>query len=110
MTQDQKVIDWKLASQLANGNMKLAKELFNLLKTTLPEHIENLQKAQNENDSTALQKEAHKLHGAACYTGTPRLKEAAKTLELALQNKQTNEINDLYEILLKEIDAVLKAM
>jgi len=49
--------------------------------------------------------EVHKLHGGTCYCGTPKLKDAAKQLEIAI--KSNDKATDrLYKKLCKEIKAV----
>ena len=103
------IIDWKLAKKLANGQMEIAKELFDLLLETLPEHREKLDHAFQKNDLYGLQQEAHKLHGATCYCGTPRLKEAAKELETAAKNNQNGHVIKTYNNLCAEISLIFTA-
>ena len=57
----------------------------------------------------ALHAEAHKLHSATCYCGTPRLKNAAKDLEDISKSNDNSKIKESYQKLLDEITAVLQA-
>lgn len=98
----EKIIDWALADELACGDHAFAIEMIRALKGCIPEFQSDLKKAFENNANEDLKKVAHKLHGAACYTGTPRLKSAAKRLEL-----EEKEIQAAYDDLLKELDAVL---
>lgn len=104
-----KVIDWELALQQANGNQNLAAEMMKMLIESLPNHQAALEAAYQQKDLTALHDEVHKLYGALCYTGTPQLKKAAKELENSFQGKHKNSIDKLYQQLIVEIDAVKTA-
>jgi two-component system sensor histidine kinase BarA len=102
------IIDWDLAIERAGGKKELAKELFELLVKTLPQHQNELKVAFEDNDFDALHTAAHKLHSATCYCGTPRLKQAAKNLEELAKTTKTTEIKESYDKLCNEIIAVLK--
>lgn len=58
----------------------------------------------------ALEFQVHRFHGGTYYCGVPRLKVAAEQLELTLKAKdrKANNINILYEVLLKEMKALAK--
>ena len=58
-------------------------------------------------DSQQLLQQIHKLHGACCYTGVPRLKDLAELIETQL--KQGKSLADLEPELL-ELDDVLQAL
>lgn len=77
------LIDSQLGTELAGGNEDMHKELLTMLKDSLAEHESEVREAFDQQNFDALSKAAHKLHGACCYTGTPRLKIASKNLELA---------------------------
>jgi two-component system sensor histidine kinase BarA len=98
----EKIIDWMLADQLANGDHEFAVEMIDSLIECIPEFQQNLKKAFERHDDDALKKVAHKLHGAACYTGTPRLKLAAKRLEL-----EEGNIKAAYDDLIKVLEEIL---
>lgn len=108
MTTEKDIVNWNLAIERAGGKKELAKNLFELLIKTLPEHREKLKIAFQSKDFDALHAEAHKLHSATCYCGTPRLKIAAKKLEDLSKTTKTDEIKKAHDKLCDEIAAVLK--
>jgi two-component system sensor histidine kinase BarA len=100
-------IDMNLGKKLAGDKEDLALELIEMLLKDLPENkqqIIQLYAKQSFDDLTDL---IHKLHGAACYCGVPRLRSAAKNFEYAIKNKQVEQYDLLYQIILIEIDAVI---
>jgi two-component system, NarL family, sensor histidine kinase BarA len=107
-----KTIDWELGIRLANGNEELARELLTILKEELVTHKAKLIEHYTMQDWPELQKEVHKLHGATCYTGTPKLKDAACNLERKLKDFKAadkydiDSIKRLHKCLIEEIDAV----
>lgn len=109
MANEKDVVNCSLAIERAGGKKELAKNLFELLIKTLPEHREKLNTAFKSKDFDALHAEAHKLHSATCYCGTPRLKIAAKKLEDLSTTTKTEEIKKAHDKLCNEITAVLKA-
>ncbi|MGD9153811.1 MAG: Hpt domain-containing protein [Gammaproteobacteria bacterium] len=109
MTNKKDVVNWNLAVERAGGKKELAKNLFELLIKTLPEHQKKLKAAFQTEDFATLHAEAHKLHSATCYCGTPRLNDAAKKLEDLSKTKKINEIKKAHDKLCDEIAAVLKA-
>lgn len=104
-----KIIDWTLGEKLVAGNRKMAEEMLQMLKSYLPEHLTEITEAYQANDYPSLAERTHKLHGATCYCGTPRLKEAAKQLEKAIRDGKEKNIHKLYNELCLEINAVLQA-
>lgn len=58
-------------------------------------------------DFTGLKAEVHKLHGACCYTGLPRLQELVSELESALKRELVEEVQSLIPELIKESEKVL---
>lgn len=103
------IIDWELALQQANGKHSLAVEMIKMLINCLPEHEAALEEAYQKDDFEEMHIEIHKLYGALCYTGTPRLKKAAKELENIILTKHKNNINKTYQHLKIEIASLKKA-
>jgi len=106
---DTPVIDLELGKTLIDGNESAAKEMLKTLSDLLPQHQKIIEKAYSIRDFISLADETHKIHGGACYCGTPRLKEASKNLEIALKLNNYDDIDVLYEHLLAEIKAVQDA-
>ncbi len=95
------------ARKLANGNEALAIELFNMLISELPEHKAGIQQALELNDTQMLKEVTHKLNGASRCCGTPALRQAANSLEITIDNNETDNIAFKSEKLLVEIDRLI---
>lgn len=96
------------AKQLANGNEKLAIELFNMLIKELPDHRDGIQQAVTDKNNHMLREVTHKLNGASRCCGTPALRNAANTLEATIDNGEKDKIENKSDVLLKEIDRLLE--
>ncbi|WP_440055568.1 two-component sensor histidine kinase BarA [Pseudoalteromonas sp. T1lg65] len=81
-------LDWTLALQRAGNKPDLALEMLNMLLSSVPETLQQLETAQQQNDTQSLLRVVHKFHGACCYTGVPNLKKLAETIETALKQEQ----------------------
>lgn len=101
-------IDWKLCVKKVSGNQSLA-ALF------LDEFIEELEKNRQQfielfdkQDIKGLEELAHKLHGACCFSGVPKLQTAVALLEsLTRQRSDAQTIKNSFMNLLECIDKVL---
>ncbi|WP_372627151.1 two-component sensor histidine kinase BarA [Arsukibacterium sp.] len=102
-----KLIDWQVGLQRAGGKPELAKEMLQMLLTSLPQTQQGLDAAIAANDSEQLLQLIHKLHGACCYIGVPALKNLAETLETQLKSGTTIE---QLEPELFELDDILSAL
>jgi len=104
-----KSIDWNLALSLANNREDLAREMLIMLAKGLPEEKVQFNQLFNENDFNGLKNAVHRLHGATCYCGAPKLKQAAYLLESALTNskKDYSQVKSLLDNLNTEIDNLL---
>jgi two-component system sensor histidine kinase BarA len=80
------IIDWEAGKKLAGGKPELAEELLDFFLTSLStEHHLICALYQNKN-YPELNQHVHKLHGAICYLGLPRLKLATAQLETTVKN------------------------
>lgn len=104
---DSKLIDWSLALERAGGKCSLMKEMLQLLIDSIASSRAAIQQAIAEHNDTELLQQIHKLHGACCYTGVPRLKQLAELLETQL--KQGKKMAQLEPELL-ELDDVMQAL
>ena len=104
-----KHIDWELAQKCAGGKVDLAIDMLNMLLDSLPESRENINNAVEQDNTPDILKHVHKLHGACCYTGVPRMKNLANTIETEIKKSDStdNVVPELYE-LIDEIDNLLK--
>src|ERR1043166_1773011 len=102
------IIDLELGAELVGGNIEMAKEMLYHLVVELPEYERELTNAWNKQDRLMLRNVAHKLYGGTCYCGTPRLKEAAKALELHVLGEESEKVlSQSYKSLQQEIKAVI---
>jgi two-component system sensor histidine kinase BarA len=93
-------LDWPLALQHAGGKNELALEMLNMLLSSVPETLKLLNEAAKKGECQQVLAVVHKLHGACCYTGVPKLKFLSETIETALKSKCTlNKIEpELFEL------------
>ena len=98
--------DWQETLALAQHNDALANELLSLLQGTLETHRNVFQAALAEDDHAMMQREAHKLYGACCYVGVPKLRQltaAADQLEIT----EESTLVELTHQIIAEIDHLL---
>jgi two-component system, NarL family, sensor histidine kinase BarA len=94
------IIDWEDSTRLAGHKKELARDMLNMLARDLPLELQTMQSLNQDKNYQELLRTVHKLHGAVCYTGTPRLKRILSTLET---NLKTN-IMDCSSTLLHQLD------
>lgn len=102
-----KSIDWDLSIKLANDKPELAKELLEILITELPKTKELINQAYEGENYSLLHQQIHKLHGATCYCGVPRLKEITASFETKLKKNEKQSMKKLIALLNKEIEQLL---
>lgn len=103
---NEKAIDHELSLRLANNNHQLAKELLSMLIAELPQTLASINQAYKKGDYNALQQHVHKLHGACCYCGVPRLKKIAIKIEGILKSNSKLLTDDLINVLNNEIEKI----
>lgn len=102
------VIDWPLAIQLANNKKDLAEELLDVLMKTLPNDIAKIKTCYQEDNHTHLLRQVHRLHGALCYCGLPRLKAVIETLETNLKSNIMESLPSLFAQLDAEFNLLIE--
>lgn len=100
-------IDWEECVSLMSGKSNVAKEMLDKFIECLKEDKKSLELAKKDNHYDTLLAISHRLYGASCYIGIPKLRMALKQLELLLHQKQYKFIDLVYQNLLEEINAVL---
>ena len=98
------MLDWGLALQRAGNKPDLALEMLNMLLSSVPETLQQLESAQDAEDLPTLLKVVHKFHGACCYTGVPTLKKLAEIIETGL--KQEKPLSDIEPELFELVDGL----
>ncbi len=102
------VIDWELATKLAGNKKEYAEEMLGLLIKSLPEDRLAINQCYLTEKYVELLQRAHKLHGALCYCGLPRLKAVVRQLETELKNNIMDNLPSLLDQLNLEINLLLE--
>jgi len=89
------IIDWELAIRLAGNSRKSAEEMLMQLMKELPHELVKIKSDYAIFDFIALKRRLHSLHGALCYCGAPRFKNAVAELEQAIIHKQFQLLSSL---------------
>lgn len=88
----------------ARNKADLAKEFLQDLLRDLVDMREAIEKSAQNGNFTALLHEVHRLHGACCYTGVPRLQQCSYHLEDLL--KRAANAGDIQAAALALLDAI----
>src|SRR5689334_17053969 len=102
------VIDWDLAAKLAGNKLEVAEEILALLISNLKDDIRSIKIAAMAKNYSELLRKVHKLHGAICYCGLPRLKTVIAQLETNLKNNIMDNSLPLLGQLEKEVNLLLE--
>ncbi|HVY53715.1 MAG TPA: Hpt domain-containing protein [Gammaproteobacteria bacterium] len=81
-------IDWELCLKLANNKSEIAEEILSFVLLQLPDDLSDIKQAFAKTDYAELLRSVHKLHGALCYTGMPKLKNIVSEFEGYLKKKE----------------------
>ncbi|HSX19617.1 MAG TPA: response regulator, partial [Gammaproteobacteria bacterium] len=106
-TCDMAPIDWQLCKKLAGNKEDLAHEMLDMLINCLPNDRAVIMQAYNANNMQDLREHVHKLHGACCYVGVPKLKALAKELEDAIGIEAHDKVDRYVLAMEKEIRMIL---
>ncbi len=86
--------------ELAKGNKELAKDMLNMLLSTLKDDIHQMQEHVTQENHEALHQIVHRIHGGACYCGVPELLDSSATLDKKLKDcTETNYEEELNELI-----------
>lgn len=102
-----KTIDWELCKKLAGFKDDLALEMLEMLIDALPQDKANIIEAFAQDNLIAMREHVHKLHGACCYVGVPKLRIIARELETALVANTTDALTAYVNNLQSEVDAII---
>ena len=87
--EDLPVFDQSLAMQRCAHKPDLMRDMHQMLVAQLDNDLDTIRDLLASSDFRRLLECVHKLHGATRYCGTPRLENAARTLELLLKKSAT---------------------
>ena len=99
-------INWALCLTLANDKEDLANEMLTMFIQETPPTKALIEQSFKANDLEALHQHIHKLHGAACYCGVPKLKQLVADTETALKAKQLDQLEQQVKAVLAELTQI----
>ena len=97
-------LDWQLALKRANQNRDLAMELLREFIAHLPQAAEIIRSEWDARHYKGVQDEIHRLHGACCYTGVPKLQALANEMESALKLGNHYEVAEMLPTIILECE------
>lgn len=107
--EDLPVIDLPINGIELDPALQNSRKLLDQLMGSLSEIRNDIEQAYVAGDKKLLIKIVHKFHGGLCYTPTPHLLQAVRVLEAALKEESDNDIQPLYEAVLKSIKLLQEA-
>lgn len=100
-------IDWGLSLELASQKADLAKELLGMLVKDLEPTLKVILDIHDQGNVSQLRDELHRLYGATCYCGVPKLKRITERVQSAARREDTEQLGRLIQELTAEIESVL---
>ena len=102
------VFNWEQAIKLAGNKRELAEEMLALFIKDLPKDVIAIHQSYQDHNFVEMLRQVHKLHGALCYCGLPRLKTVVSRLETELKSNIMDSLPILTELLKSEVNLLLK--
>lgn len=102
------VIDWEQGRKAVGNRPELAKEFLLHIVKTLKQDLALINQTYAEHKLEQLLFQIHKLHGALCYCGLPRLKKTTAQLETDLKSNIMINLPSLLNQLNAETHLLLK--
>lgn len=106
-TELQDSLDWKLALSRANNNKADALAFFDSFIESLQVHAVEIEQGWQEQRKDAVLASIHKLHGACCYTGVPRLQAYCYKAEQVLKSESLDKHSMTVSHILFEIEQLI---
>lgn len=103
------IIDQDLQRKLLGDTKDTIPDILDLLIDSLPHDVAAIKAALETKSHEQMLALVHRLHGAVCYSPTPRLKLVLSLLETQLRNNIIDELPSLLELLEKETKEVIRA-
>ncbi len=100
------ILDYSLGIKLAGNKKDLAQDMLALLIQALPKDLAAINQLYQEKKHPELRQNLHRLHGALCYCGVPRLKTIVAHLESDLKNNIMSSLSSL----LNQLDAEVRLL
>lgn len=100
-------IDWRLAVSRSNNSENLAISFMDEFVEHLKIQLSILEPLKGQESNEQLLANIHKLHGACCYTGVPKLQTYCHDLEVLLKQSPQLSHDDQTSELLMEIQHIV---
>jgi two-component system sensor histidine kinase BarA len=91
----------------ANYNNLAARELLYEFSAQLPNLVAEIEQCWRSETLKEMQSSIHKLHGACCYTGVPKLQALCDEIEGYLKCQQTEKVAERMPTLITEAELVV---
>ena len=102
------IIEQKHLAQITNQDIHFADDILDLLIKELPKDLSTIKQHFQHQNYTEMRRQVHRLHGALCYSGTPRLKMLVAHLESELKNNIMESLPSLLNQLDIEVNLLLE--
>lgn len=103
------IIDWEAATKLAGNKRDIAEDILNMLLKHLPADLTAINHSWQEKNYWEMSKHLHKLHGALCYCGLPRLKAVVARLEMDIKKDLLDALPMLLDTLNEEVGLLMES-
>lgn len=100
-------VDLNMCHQLAGRKPEIAQEMLTNLLNSLPSERKRIMQHRSNRDSRSFADAVHYLHGLACYTGVPTLRDLCKDIQTQVKNDRVDQAYTLADSLDMEIDRLL---
>ena len=102
------IIDWTLATKMAGNKREVAEEILTLFMKNLSTEMSAINQSYQNNRYKELGSQLHKLHGALCYCGLPRLKMLVAKMEMDIKQNNMDAIADMVTVLNDEVKLLVE--
>lgn len=102
-----KSFDWDDCLASSHNKVDLARELLSMFTKELPTFRDQINQAYQQEDQEKMTDLLHKLNGACCYCGVPKLKKIVDEFEFTLKQKSGMNISPYIDELNKEIEKLM---
>jgi two-component system sensor histidine kinase BarA len=102
------VIDWQLCLQKVSGNQNLAEDFLKKFIEELALQVDEFSELYKKQDIKGIGQLAHKIHGACCFCGVPKLQNYIVELEnAAAKAKKLEQLTTIYEKVILSMHEVI---
>ncbi len=104
------IFDKGISLKNLNGNEKLFQEIVEMFSQSIPEQLQELEKAYTLKNWAALENIVHKIKGGACYVGAIRLNYVCQNFLRCYLTGQSQLLDSLYQSLIRSLTETQQAL